>query len=749
MNAIDQLAVEMVSTADLIPYARNARTHSEAQVAQIAASIEEFGFVNPVLINADNGIIAGHGRCLAAEQIGMATVPCVRLKHLTEAQERALILADNRLALNAGWDESLLAAELAALQEMDFDIPVIGFDTKELERLFNPDMDASTGKASGTMADEFLIPPFSVLNAREGWWQDRKRQWIALGIQSEVGRGENLLKMSDTMLEPDPAKRAAMQKAAGKGLARTFGQDLMRGEHVVGDTKPGLTWVGGNRDVEDLDEASRKNLAAGSSGTSIFDPVLCELAYRWFSPKGGVVLDPFAGGSVRGIVCAALGRRYLGIDLRPEQVEANRTQWPGVAEKLAPARTDDVPALRVDEIEGIRVVRDDFVIGGTKRRALDRILANHPAQEFVYATPAYGFAQIALAAAARACGKKATVIVAGRKVRHSRTKLAAELGAEIVEVAKAGYLAVVQKRARDEAEARGAYLVPFGMDDEMFVDAIASVARELPGDPPSEVWSVAGSGVLTRALQRAWPDASFHAVQIGKDPDIGNATLHVAPEKFEDDATDPPPFPSCSNYDAKAWRFIKEHAAPGALFWNLGADPDGLEAGPAPEWVCGDSAAVLPELDAAADMIFSCPPYGDLEVYSDDPADISTLAMADFDAAYAGIIAAAVDKLKDDRFACFVVGDYRVKGGFYANFISKTIDAFEAAGARLYNEMILVTSVGSLPIRAAKQFRTTRKAGKTHQNVLVFVKGDPRKATAALGPVDVSGALADIDPDDE
>lgn len=136
MNAIDQLAVEMVSTADLIPYARNARTHSEAQVAQIAASIEQFGFVNPVLINADNGIIAGHGRALAAEQIGMASVPCVRLKHLTEAQERALILADNKLALNAGWDESLLAAELAALQEMDFVIPVIGFDESELSALF-------------------------------------------------------------------------------------------------------------------------------------------------------------------------------------------------------------------------------------------------------------------------------------------------------------------------------------------------------------------------------------------------------------------------------------------------------------------------------------------------------------------------------------------------------------------------------------------------------------------------------------
>jgi len=620
-----------------------------------------------------------------------------------------------------------------------------------------------------------MIPPFTVLNAREGWWMDRKRAWLALGIKSEVGRGENLLGMSDTMLEPDPEKRAAMQAAReeAKGKARTFGQDLMRGEgtNAVTGRKKGLGGVTMDALSSHPRYYEQKTAAEAkvgrkltpeeferdhwvlpdselSSGTSIFDPVLCELAYRWFSPVGGRVLDPFAGGSVRGIVCAALGRHYTGVDLRAEQIEANRAQWPAVAAQLgtpAPRAAEEVPALAVDEIEGIRVVRDDRVLGGTKRRALDRLVAGIDADELVYATPAYGFAQIALAGACRAAGKKATIFVAARSDRHPRTQLAADLGANIVEV-KAGRLNVIQSRARKHCEATGAYLVPFGMDDEIFVDAMAQEIAALPGEAPTEVWCVAGSGTLTRALQRAFPDAAHHAVQVGRDPDVGEAKLWKAPEAFEDDATDPPPFPSCSNYDAKAWRFIREHAAPGALFWNLGADiePQPAFAPVEPIWHVGDSNKVLADeaIGDDFDFVFSCPPYGDLEVYSDDPDDISTLDMAGFDAIYAEIIAKAVARLADNRFACFVVGDYRDKRGIYANFVSKTIAAFEAAGAPLYNEAILITSVGSLPIRTAKQFRSTRKLGKTHQNVLVFVKGDPRKAVEALGPVDVSDALA-------
>lgn len=244
-------------------------------------------------------------------------------------------------------------------------------------------------------------------------------------------------------------------------------------------------------------------MASGHSGTSIFDPVLCELAYRWFCPPGGLVLDPFAGGSVRGIVASELGRRYIGVDLRPEQIEANRDQ------------------------------------------------------------------------------------------------------------------------------------------------------------------------------------------------------AHIA-------------------------------------------------TGPAPDWRVGDSRQIAEICKGIeADFLFSCPPYADLEIYSDDPADLSTLDYPAFREAYFEIIRESCALLKPDRFAVFVVGDVRGPGGMYYGLPEDTVLAFREAGLGKYNEAILVTAIGSLPIRAAKQFERSRKLGKTHQNVLVFCKGDPVKATAAVGPVDYGKGEDEESPDGE
>ena len=117
---------------DLIPYIKNSRTHSDAQVAQIAASVREFGWTNPVLVDGENGIIAGHGRVLAARKLGMAEVPCIELAGLTDTQRRAYIIADNKLALNAGWDDELLAIELHELNAADFDMALLGFDATGL-----------------------------------------------------------------------------------------------------------------------------------------------------------------------------------------------------------------------------------------------------------------------------------------------------------------------------------------------------------------------------------------------------------------------------------------------------------------------------------------------------------------------------------------------------------------------------------------------------------------------------------------
>lgn len=131
----DTAAIEQIPTAELIPYARNARTHSEQQVQQIAGSIQEFGFCNPVLIDAANGIIAGHGRVMAAQLLKLESVPCLRLSHLTDAQKRAYVLADNRIALSSGWHDEMLANELSDLHADEFDMALLGFDADELAKL--------------------------------------------------------------------------------------------------------------------------------------------------------------------------------------------------------------------------------------------------------------------------------------------------------------------------------------------------------------------------------------------------------------------------------------------------------------------------------------------------------------------------------------------------------------------------------------------------------------------------------------
>lgn len=277
------------------------------------------------------------------------------------------------------------------------------------------------------LAQRFGFPPFTILDGRGGDWLDRKRAWIGYGIKGEVGRSAKSYNIHD------------------------FAESV--GTEMAGD------------------------------GTSIFDPVLCEMAYRWFSAPGSQVLDPFAGGSVRGIVAGCMGRRYWGCDLRQEQIDANRHQ-----------------------------------------------------------------------------------------------------------------------------------------------------------------------AVLLRP--------------------------HTAPE-----------------------------------------------------WVCGDSMDRISQAPDA-DMIFSCPPYGDLEVYSDNERDLSNMEWNTFTAAYGRIILRSCQKLKDNRFACFVVGDFRDKDGNYRDFVSQTIRSFTQCGLKLYNEAILVTPVGTAAMRVTKQFDISRKMAKVHQNVLVFVKGDSRKAAA-------------------
>ena len=192
------MKIEKLPTDTLIPYARNTRTHSEAQVAQIAGSIREFGFTNPVLIDGENGIIAGHGRVLAAQKLKLGTVPCIRLSHLTDTQRRAYIIADNKLALNAGWDEELLGLELADLREDGFDLELTGFDGDELANLL---AETTEGQTDPDEVPEPPVDPVSVLG--DVWVLGRHR--LMCGDSTTPTHVEQLMKGERAqLLHADP-----------------------------------------------------------------------------------------------------------------------------------------------------------------------------------------------------------------------------------------------------------------------------------------------------------------------------------------------------------------------------------------------------------------------------------------------------------------------------------------------------------------------------------------------------------------
>lgn len=485
------LKVEVVPINSVKPHPRNVRVHPEENIKAIMKSLETFGMQTPIVVNNQNEILKGNGTHEAMKRLGKSHIQVIR-SNLTLEMAEAYGIVDNKTGDMSHFDTKLLAQVMKDIEGKGIDLEVTGFQTFEREQLFSPQ--ESGQQNAGALQERFGVPPFSVLDARQGYWQDRKRAWLALGIQSELGRGgANPGGSPRPATKLGPNGKTLRGDGVGKAMLKSMQpkmalhNDPMQRKHKYDGN---LTFVKGNR-TEGLDNVSERILDVGS-GTSIFDPVLCELVYRWFCPKGGIVLDPFAGGSVRGIVAGYLGREYHGVDLRSEQVQANRKQ------------------------------------------------------------------------------------------------------------------------------------------------------------------------------------------------------LNIVPEEYRDGV----------------------------------------------QWMTGDSAKTV--FPGEFDLLFTCPPYGDLEVYSDDPADISNMDAAKFDAVLGKIIFRATRSLKENAFAVIVVGDYRdKKTGIYHNFPGRTIWHFQNAGMELYNEAILVTAVGSLPLRAGKQFNSSRKLGKTHQNVLVFVKGDPKLATDAVGEVEI------------
>jgi DNA modification methylase len=203
--------IENVSIDKLVPYARNSRTHSDAQVAQIAASIKEFGFTNPVLIDGDGGIIAGHGRVMAAKSMKLESVPCIRLGHLSEAQKKAYVIADNKLALNAGWNDQMLGLELADLQGLGFDLELTGFSKDELASIMAPE-------PTDGLTDEDEIPsiPEQPKSQRGDVWLLGEHRLMC----GDSTQADDLAKLMDgdkaDLVWTDPPYNVAIDGKAGK-----------------------------------------------------------------------------------------------------------------------------------------------------------------------------------------------------------------------------------------------------------------------------------------------------------------------------------------------------------------------------------------------------------------------------------------------------------------------------------------------------------------------------------------------------
>ena len=207
------MEIKQIPILDLIPYQKNARTHSEAQVAQIAASITEFGFTNPVLLDGNNGIIAGHGRVIAAQKLGILTVPCIELAHLTPTQKKAYILADNKIALNAGWDDELLRLELGELEELNFNLDLTGFSTDEIDAL-KPE------QIPHGLTDEDAVPDLADPISKPGdvWLLGKHR--IMCGDSTSIDAVEKLMDgQKADMVFTDPP----------------YGVSIVKGQKIVGD----------------------------------------------------------------------------------------------------------------------------------------------------------------------------------------------------------------------------------------------------------------------------------------------------------------------------------------------------------------------------------------------------------------------------------------------------------------------------------------------------------------------------------
>ena len=381
--------VELWPLDRLIPHARNARTHSDAQVAQIAGSIAEFGFVNPVLVGDDGVIVAGHGRIMAARKLGLDQAPVIVLAHLSPTQRRALMIADNQIASNSGWDDEMLAAELAALKEEDFDLDLLGFDDAALDRLLADTIEATEA------SDEAPEPPANPISRPGDVWICGEHRVIC-GDATVLGDVETVLdgELADMTFCDPPYNvnyaNSAKDKQRGKNrailndaLGESFGAFLYDASvNILTVTKGAVYICMSSSELDTLQKAFRE--AGGKWSTFViwakntftlgradyqrqYEPILygwkdgadhywcgardqgdvwfvdkphkndlhptmkpvalVERAIRNSSKSRDIVLDPFGGSGTTLIACENTGRRARLIELDPKYVDVIVTRW--------------------------------------------------------------------------------------------------------------------------------------------------------------------------------------------------------------------------------------------------------------------------------------------------------------------------------------------------------------------------------------------------------------------------------------
>jgi DNA modification methylase len=383
--------IELWPLDRLVPYARNARTHSDEQITQIAASIAKFGFTNPILVDGNAGIMAGHGRLLAARQLGLAQVPVVILDHLSEVQRRANILADNKLALNAGWDDELLRSELAALEAGGFDLDLVGFDDDELADLL-ADPDSEGGNPDEDLVPEAPVTPTSVTG--DVWQLGNHR--LLCGDATNIADIEKLLagSLADMTFSDPPYNVSYTGSVTDKqrGTTRTIANDDLGGafrqflvdscRNILTVTKGGVYICMSSSELHNLQAAFKE--AGGHWSTFViwakntftlgrsdyqrqYEPILygwkegtdhfwcgardqgdvwfvnkqqvndlhptmkpvelVERAIRNSSKSRDIVLDPFGGSGSTLIACEKAGRQARLLELEPRYCDVIVKRW--------------------------------------------------------------------------------------------------------------------------------------------------------------------------------------------------------------------------------------------------------------------------------------------------------------------------------------------------------------------------------------------------------------------------------------